>query len=66
MALRLVQNRKDEALAKWDEGLAVIKSYPPAQSEPLERSWTEWKAEILKRCARAEETTQSDSSSSVQ
>jgi hypothetical protein len=66
VALRLVQSRKDEALAKWDEGLTVIKSYPPAQSEPLERSWTEWKAEILKRCARAEETTQSDSSSSAQ
>ena len=66
VALRLVQNRKDEALAKWDEGLTVIKRYPPAQSEPLEKSWTEWRAEILKRCARAEETTQSDSSSSAQ
>ena len=66
VALRLVQNRKDEALAKWDEGFTVIKGYPPAQIEPLEKSWTEWKAEILKRCACAEETTQSDSSSSAQ
>ena len=66
VALRLAQNQKDEALAKWNEGLAVIKSYPPAQSEPMEKSWTEWKAEILKRCARAEETTQSDPSSSAQ
>jgi hypothetical protein len=66
VALRLVQNRKGEALVKWDEGLTVIESYPPAQSEPMEKSWTEWKAEILKRCARAEQTAQSDSSSSAQ
>ena len=43
VALRVVQNRRDKALAKWDEGLTVIKSHPPAQSEPLEKSWTEWK-----------------------
>jgi hypothetical protein len=60
--LRLAQNRRDEALAQWDEGLTVIKSCPPAQREPLEKSWTAWKVEILKRCAGAEETTPPDSS----
>lgn len=65
VGLRVVRKRKDDALAAWDAGLAVIKSYPPAQSEPLEKSWTEWKAEILQRFTAVDEAVQPASTSSA-
>lgn len=58
VGLRLVQNRNDEALAKWDEGLKIIQSYPAGQREREEKSWMEWKAQILERCGSVGENTE--------
>lgn len=66
VALRSVEKRTDEALSKWDEGLALIKALPDPPRQPVESSWIEWRAEILKRCAPAGEPAESASTSPAQ
>jgi len=50
VVLKWAQNRRDEADASWEEGLAWIKGLPntPLRSS-LEQSWLEWRQEINER-----------------